>query len=42
MFLNLARVVDDQVFAIVSDEKVIKDLEATAGDILLYRDVSIS
>ncbi|OWR55527.1 protein disulfide-isomerase [Danaus plexippus] len=36
-FLNTAGVVDDQIFAIVSDEKVIEEMEAKAGDIVLYK-----
>ncbi|XP_047993544.1 protein disulfide-isomerase [Leguminivora glycinivorella] len=36
-FLNTAGLVDDQVFAIVSDEKLIKELEAEAEDVVLYK-----
>ncbi|CAH0398847.1 unnamed protein product [Chilo suppressalis] len=36
-FLNVATVVDDQVFAIVSDEKVIKELEAEDEDVVLFK-----
>lgn len=39
-FLNTAGLIDDQVFAIVSDEKVIKELEGEAEDVVLYKDVS--
>ncbi|KAI8426089.1 hypothetical protein MSG28_005048 [Choristoneura fumiferana] len=37
-FLNTAGLIDDQVFAIVSDEKVIKELEGEAEDVVLYKD----
>ncbi|XP_046968446.1 protein disulfide-isomerase [Vanessa cardui] len=36
-FLNTAGLVDDQIFAIVSDEKVIEELEAQAEDVILYK-----
>ncbi|VVD03256.1 unnamed protein product [Leptidea sinapis] len=36
-FLNTAGLVDDQVFAIVNDEKVIEELEANAEDVVLYK-----
>lgn len=36
-FLSTAQVVDDQVFAIVSDEKVIKELEAEDEDVVLFK-----
>ncbi|CAK1544957.1 unnamed protein product [Leptosia nina] len=36
-FLNTAGLVDDQVFAIVSDEKVFEELEAKAEDVILYK-----
>ncbi|XP_050675200.1 protein disulfide-isomerase [Leptidea sinapis] len=36
-FLNTAGLVDDQVFAIVIDEKVIEELEANAEDVVLYK-----
>ncbi|CAH4032870.1 protein disulfide-isomerase [Pieris brassicae] len=36
-FLNTAGLVDDQVFAIVSDEKLIEELEAKAEDVVLYK-----
>lgn len=39
-FLNTAGLVDDQVFAIVTDEKVIEELEAKAEDVVLYKNVS--
>lgn len=38
-FLSTAQVVDDQVFAIVSDEKVIKELEAEDEDVVLFKNV---
>lgn len=42
VYLALARVSDDQVFAIVSDDKVIKELEAQEGDIVLFKNVSVT
>ncbi|CAF4925427.1 unnamed protein product [Pieris macdunnoughi] len=36
-FLNTAGLVDDQVFAIVTDEKLIEELEAKAEDVVLYK-----
>lgn len=39
-FLNTASLVDDQVFAIVTDEKVIEELEAEAENVVLYKNVS--
>lgn len=39
-FLNVAELVDDQVFAVVSDEKVVKELEAEAEDVVLFKNVS--
>lgn len=39
-FLNVAEQVDDQVFAIVSSEEVIKELEAQANDLVLFKNVS--
>ncbi|KPI97250.1 Protein disulfide-isomerase [Papilio xuthus] len=36
-FLNVAGLVDDQVFALVSDEKLIEELEAEAGDVVLFK-----
>jgi protein disulfide-isomerase A1 len=39
-FLNIAGAVDDQIFAIVSDEKVIKELEAQDEDVVLFKNVS--
>lgn len=39
-FLGVASAVDDQVFAIVSDEKVIGELEAEDEDIVLFKNVS--
>ncbi|XP_041986904.1 protein disulfide-isomerase [Aricia agestis] len=36
-FLNIASLVDDQVFAIVTDEKVIEELEASPEDVVLYK-----
>ncbi|KAM3966194.1 protein disulfide isomerase [Aphomia sociella] len=36
-FLSIASVVDDQVFAIVQDEKVIKELEAETEDVVLFK-----
>lgn len=40
-FLSVAQQVDDQVFAIVSSEEVVKELEAQADDLVLYKNVSI-
>lgn len=40
VFLSIAGLIDDQVFAIVSDEKVVKELEAEAEDVVLYKNVS--
>lgn len=39
-FLNVAGLVDDQVFAIVSDEKLIAELEAEDQDVVLFKNVS--
>ncbi|CAH2242790.1 jg17013, partial [Pararge aegeria aegeria] len=39
-FLNTASLVDDQVFALVTDEKVIEELEAKPEDIVLFKNVS--
>lgn len=39
-FLSVAGVVDDQIFAIVSDEKVAKDLELDAEVVVMYKNVS--
>ncbi|XP_026316939.1 protein disulfide-isomerase [Hyposmocoma kahamanoa] len=36
-FLNVAEQVDDQVFAIVSSEEVIKELEVQANDLVLFK-----
>ncbi|KPJ07294.1 Protein disulfide-isomerase [Papilio machaon] len=36
-FLNVAGLVDDQVFALVSDEKLIEELEAESGDVVLFK-----
>ncbi|XP_049874242.1 protein disulfide-isomerase [Pectinophora gossypiella] len=36
-FLGVAGLTDDQVFAIVSDEKVIKELEADDEDVVLFK-----
>ncbi|XP_022130070.2 protein disulfide-isomerase [Pieris rapae] len=36
-FLNTAGLVDDQVFAIVTDEKLIEELEAKSEDVVLYK-----
>ncbi|XP_059053821.1 protein disulfide-isomerase [Achroia grisella] len=36
-FLSIASAVDDQVFAIVQDEKIIKDLEVEAEDVVLFK-----
>ncbi|CAH2039453.1 unnamed protein product, partial [Iphiclides podalirius] len=36
-FLNVAGLVDDQVFALVSDEKVIEELEAQPEDVILFK-----
>lgn len=40
VFLNAAGLVDDQVFAIVSDEKLVEELEAQAEDVILFKNVS--
>lgn len=37
VFLSTAGAVDDQVFAIVSDEKVVKELEAEEDDVVLFK-----
>lgn len=37
VFLNAAGLVDDQVFAIVSDEKLVEELEAQAEDVVLFK-----
>ncbi|GBP54284.1 Protein disulfide-isomerase [Eumeta japonica] len=37
VFLNVAGLVDDHVFVLVTDEKVIKDLEAEANDVVIFR-----
>lgn len=39
-FLNVAGLVDDQVFAVVTDEKVIEELEAKDQDVVLFKNVS--
>lgn len=39
-FLNTAGLVDDQIFAVVTDEKVIEELEAQPEDVILYKNVS--
>lgn len=39
-FLNVAGMVDDQVFAIVTDEKVIDELEGKDQDVVLFKNVS--
>lgn len=39
-FLNVAEQVDDQVFAIVTSEDVIKELEAQPNDLALFKNVS--
>lgn len=39
-FLNTASLVDDQVFAIVTDAKVIEELEAQPDDVVLFKNVS--
>lgn len=36
-FLGLASIVDDQIFAIVSDEKVIAELDAQDEDVVLFK-----
>lgn len=36
-FLNTAGLVDDQIFAVVTDEKVIEELEAQPEDVILYK-----
>ncbi|XP_026762466.1 protein disulfide-isomerase [Galleria mellonella] len=36
-FLGIASVVDDQVFAIVQDEKIIKELEVENEDVVLFK-----
>ncbi|CAH2090951.1 unnamed protein product [Euphydryas editha] len=36
-FLNTAGLVDDQIFAIVTDEKVIEELEAQPEDVVLFK-----
>ncbi|XP_038223459.1 protein disulfide-isomerase [Zerene cesonia] len=36
-FVNTAGLVDDQVFALVSDEKIIEELEAKPEDVVLYK-----
>lgn len=41
VFLAIADQVDDQAFALVTDEKVIKELEAEAEDVVLFKNVSI-
>lgn len=37
VFLTTAGLVDDQVFAIVSDDKVVKELEAEEDDVVLFK-----
>lgn len=39
-FLGVASAVDDQVFAVVSDEKVIAELDAEDEDVVLFKNVS--
>lgn len=39
-FLNVAGLVDDQVFAVVTDEKLIGELEAEDQDVVLFKNVS--
>lgn len=39
-FLTVAGLIDDQIFAIVSDEKVIKELEAEDEDMIIFKNVS--
>lgn len=39
-FLGVAGIVDDQIFAIVADEKVTSELEAQDGDVVLFKNVS--
>lgn len=39
-FLAVASVIDDQAFGIVSDEKVIAELDAEDNDVILYKKVS--
>lgn len=41
-FLSVASLVDDQVFALVSDASLISELEAADQDIVLFKDVSKS
>ncbi|KAL0822363.1 hypothetical protein ABMA28_004457 [Loxostege sticticalis] len=36
-FLSVAGLIDDQIFAIVSDEKVIKELEAEDDEVVLFK-----
>lgn len=36
-FLGVASIVDDHIFAIVADEKVISELEAEEGDVVLFK-----
>lgn len=39
-FLSVAGLIDDQIFAVVSDEKVIKELEAEDDEVVLFKNVS--
>lgn len=39
-FMTVASGIDDQVFAIVSDEKVIAELDAEDDSVVLYKNVS--
>lgn len=41
-FLGIASAVDDQIFAIVQDEKVVNEMAAENEDVVLFKNVSIA